>query len=108
MAPGIGQEIMINVLKNKKTAWLAGLEKVRQTIEARKMALVEMLPAEFDYLKNCRGMFGLMPFTEAQIERLKAEFAIFMPSNGRINFGGIEVADIDYLVESMNTVTNEK
>jgi len=108
MAPGIGQEIMINVLKNKKTAWLAGLETVRQTIEARKMALVEMLPAEFDYLKNCRGMFGLMPFTEAQIERLKAEFAIFMPSNGRINFGGIEVADIDYLVESMNTVTNEK
>ncbi len=103
MAPGLGQEIMANILANQKLNWLDEVEKARISLESRKNLLLSSLPENFKYLTECRGMFGFLPLTEAQILQLRSDFAIYMPTSGRVNFGGIKIQDIDYLASSIKT-----
>lgn len=101
MAPGIGQEIMIHVLGPYRGEWEKELEEMRMSIENRKLELLGKLPEEFSYLKEARGMFGLLKLSKEQILRLKDEFAIYLLENGRVNFSGIKVADIDYIAKGI-------
>lgn len=104
MAPGIGQEMMINVLKNHRAQWEKELEEMRMSIESRKLKLIEGLPERFESLKEARGMFGLLKLSKEQILRLKEEYAVYLLENGRVNFSGIKVADIDYIAKSIGGI----
>ncbi len=101
MAPGIGQEMMINVLANHRVQWEKELEEMRMSIESRKLELIKGLPQSFESLKETRGMFGLLKLSKEQILRLKNESAIYVLENGRMNFSGIKVADIDYIARGI-------
>jgi len=100
MSPGIGQEIMINIFKNHKENWLNELEEARKNINNRRKTLLEKLGPKFDYLQESKGMFGLLQFSVEKIRKIKEEFSIYLPENGRINFAGIKPKDIDYIAES--------
>lgn len=102
--PGLGQEIMINILKNYRSEWEAELEKVRADIDARRDDLVGRLPDQFAKLRETRGMFGLLPFSYEQVLKLREEFAIYVLNNGRINFAGIKDADKEYIAKGIRAV----
>lgn len=104
MAPGAGQEVMIEVLGNNRAQWLKELEEVRISIDKRKSMLVERLPETFRELLDTRGMFGFLKLTSDQIERLREDYAIYILPNTRVNFGGIKIVDIEYLADSINAV----
>lgn len=99
MAPGLGQEVMLNILTNYKSDWQKEVDAIRETLEARKQLLVNNLPSKFSYLLEAKGMFGLLPFTETEIQEIRQNHAVFFPLNGRINFAGINTSNSAYLVE---------
>ncbi len=104
MSPGLGQEIIVNILKNNKEEWLQEVEEVREDIEHRKNSLLAQLPKEFSYLKNCRGMFGVLQLSPEKIQKLKEEFHIYISGNGRINFAGIRPKKVPYIADSISSL----
>jgi aspartate/tyrosine/aromatic aminotransferase len=104
MAPGLGQEVMLNVLTNHLQEWQQEIDQIRQTLETRKQLLIKNLSLDFAYLGSSSGMFGLLPFSTEQLETLKTEHSIYLPKNGRINFAGVNPTNLDYLIEKFSQV----
>lgn len=103
-SPGIGQEMVVDLLKNQKEERLSELESMRLSCENAKMLLVWKLPSEFSYLMNCAGLFWLLALSKEQIDNLKKEFGIYMLSNGRINFTGITKENVAYVVKAICSI----
>lgn len=104
MAPGFGQEVMLNVLNNGQEAWLHELESARQDVESRKAALLDLLPESFQFLRKTQGMFGLLPLDAGQIQALQKEHALYIPAHGRINWAGLQVDKITSVAERIREV----
>jgi aspartate aminotransferase len=104
MAPGLGQELMLNVLTNYKSEWENQVSEVRQALEFRKSILVEGLSSKFDHLKMAKGMFGILPFTPEQIDQIKSVHSVYFPSNGRINFAGVNPTNAKTLISIFNSI----
>lgn len=104
MAPGFGQEIMSTIFVHHKQSWLEELEAVRQQIDERRNALIGQLPEAFAGLAQTQGMFGLLPLSPEQIETLKNDQAVYLPGNGRINFGGLRTADLDRVAAALSSI----
>lgn len=102
--PGLGQEVMLNILTNHRAEWEADVEKMRLDIDARRKKLVEMLPEKFARVADTRGMFGLLPLALEQVKRLRSEFGIYLLDNGRINFAGVREQDMDYIARAIKSL----
>lgn len=103
MAPGLGQELMLNVLTNYKSEWENQVSQVRQALEFRKSILVEGLSSKFNHLKMAKGMFGILPFTAEQIQQIQSEHSVYFPSNGRVNFAGVNPTNAKTLISIFNS-----
>lgn len=104
MAPGFGQEIMIQILKNHRKQWETELEAARKNLETRKKELVKNLPPEHKHLKKCQGLFGLLHISKQQLEKLRSDHGIYITDGNRINFGGLRQKDIPYIAKSLNNL----
>jgi len=104
MAPGLGQEVMTLVLRDHQKRWSQEVDDVRRDMDERKAMLLKELPDEFQSLKECRGMFGLLPLTSEQVQRLKNEYAVYVTENARINFAGILPGRVGYIASSIRQV----
>jgi aspartate aminotransferase len=104
MAPGLGQEIMINILSNKKTEWLQEVEQIRTILNERRQTFMNSLSSGFESLKSSQGMFGLLNFTPNQIQRLVDEYSIYISRNGRLNFAGLNSHNMDYVISGINKI----
>lgn len=101
MVPGIGQEIMSNVLTNYESDWITDIDQMRTSIDTRKNSLLDKLPDQFAKMRQTRGMFGFAPLSLTQIRTLKTDHAIYILENTRVNFAGIKTKDIDYIAKSI-------
>lgn len=90
--PGIGQKIIIDLLKNKKNKWLKELENMRLSLEKRKNSLD---------IKNTFGMFTLLNIDPQKIHEIRKQHSLYLPENSRINFGGIKVKEIKALKDKI-------
>ena len=80
-----------------KKMWEGELDKMRKQIgQARKAFGMEG-----------SGMFSLLPLTPEQIERLKKEYAIYLPSSGRVNFASINKQNLGRIVDAIARVTKK-
>jgi aspartate aminotransferase len=91
--------------------WEAELKEMRERINAMRLELHDRLAAkstavDFGHLKRGRGMFGFTGLTKLQVERLTAEYAIYMPNDGRINVCGLNQNNLDYIVDAIVAVTH--
>ncbi len=59
---------------------------------------------DFDFIPQQRGMFSFLGLTVEQVERLKAEYSIYMVNSSRINLAGINQANLPYLAQSIGKV----
>jgi aspartate/tyrosine/aromatic aminotransferase len=50
------------------------------------------------------GMFSYSGLSKAAVDRLREEFAIYMPTNGRLNVAGLSPKNLDYVVEAILAV----
>ena len=102
--PAFGAMVMKDIFANNFTNWLNEVAAMKASIDGRRDFLINSLDGKLDYLKNCRGMFGVLQFSPAQIAELREKYAIYLLNSGRINFAGISEQNKDYLVESLREV----
>src|SRR5690606_16229523 len=104
MAPGLGQEVMTMVLKKHFEQWKKEVDGVREDMEYRKNLLLKDLPESFQNVKECKGMFGLLPLTKEQVLRLRKEYSVYITDNARINFAGIKPKEVGYVAKAIKEV----
>lgn len=110
--PSNGAEIVKTILKTPtlKKIWLDELAQINIKIKGIRETFCAAFRQYsgnnyFDYILSQEGMFAMLPATEAQMESLRDEYAIYGLNNGRINLASIPEKDIDYLVVSILAVT---
>lgn len=92
--------------KELRNSWENELKNVRERIRSMRNALAAKWEAigegtSLDHVKRQHGLFSLTGLTKNEVLALREEFAVYMPENGRINFAGLNEANIDYTVNSM-------
>lgn len=98
--PAYGEKILVNVFENHLDEWKQQVEEMRQSVVRRRAALTAQLPS-VAYLNDTRGLFGMLRLSDEQIDTLRTEYSIYIPSKGRINLSGIRMDRIDYLVDAL-------
>lgn len=89
-----------------KAKWLAELDGMRGRIAAMRKALAEGLAArcpgrDFGYLARQKGMFSYTGLTNAQVDWLREERAVYMVKGGRVNVAGLLPETLDYACDCM-------
>ena len=53
---------------------------------------------------NRRLEVGLIGLNKTEVDRLIKEFSIYLPDDGRINLGGLNKHNIEYVIESISSI----
>jgi aspartate aminotransferase len=109
MPPSHGASIVAEILSSElKTVWVEELAEMHERISGLRKALNQALKSRgannFDFIEQQKGMFSFLGLSEAQVDRLKSEYAIYMVGSSRINIAGISSANLEYLADSIVAV----
>lgn len=109
--PICGARIVTTVLKSPELTadWHAEVKNMQGRVVEMRNALIAQLfikkPNDsFMHMHEQKGLFALCGLTEEQVERLRSERAVYMPSNGRINLAGVTTRNVEYVAESIVSV----
>jgi len=109
--PSHGAAAVRTVLEDQEleASWREELEQMRQRLFSSRVSLASALRNKthsdrFEFLVAQRGMFSLLGITSRQVQELRHRFAIFMPTEGRINVAGLRETSIDRLADALGTV----
>lgn len=58
----------------------------------------------FDHLLQQRGMFSYTGFSQAQVDRLKNEHAVYLVGTGRVCMAGVNRHNVQRIVEAFAAV----
>lgn len=89
--------------------WDNELTVMRNRISGLRSELVRQLrdttqSDRFDYIEKQFGMFSLLDLTVEQVERLRQDFAVYMPSDSRTNIAGLTTNLISPFARAIATV----
>lgn len=111
MPPLQGARIVTTVLNSEPlyNEWMQELAGMRNRIKEMRKALVTKLDAHGIHkniakIEKENGLFSYVGLTQDLAEKLRSDFAIYMPKDGRINFAGLNSKNIDYVVNAIATV----
>ncbi|WP_439625751.1 amino acid aminotransferase [Shinella sp.] len=104
MPPDHGAAIVSTILGDAALTadWMEEIETMRLRITSIRERLSAGLSRRWQVLTAVReqeGMFSLLPLEEADVLKLRAEHAIYMPTSGRINIAGLKTAEVDAVIE---------
>ncbi|CDM62267.1 hypothetical protein [Rhizobium favelukesii] len=63
--------------------------------------------SRFDFIADHRGMFSRLALTEAQVDRLRDEFGIYMVGDSRFNVAGLKEGRLDDLAGAIRPTNYE-
>ncbi|WP_224547579.1 aromatic amino acid transaminase [Mesorhizobium sp. CA16] len=111
MPPDHGAAAVRMVLEDAalRKGWETELEEMRLRMLRLRVAFAEALRRQsnsdrFDFVASHRGMFSRLGLTEAQVERLRAEHAVYMVGDSRINVAGLPENGMDDLAKAIVSV----
>jgi aromatic-amino-acid transaminase len=111
MPPDHGAAAVRIVLEDAalRADWRAELEEMRLRMLRLRVAFAEALRRQsnsdrFDFVASHRGMFSRLGLSEAQVERLRTEHAIYMVGDSRINVAGLPEDEMDALAKAIVSV----
>ncbi|RWG23259.1 MAG: aspartate/tyrosine/aromatic aminotransferase [Mesorhizobium sp.] len=111
MPPDHGAAAVRMVLEDAdlKKVWETELEEMRLRMLRLRVAFAEALRRQsnsdrFDFVASHRGMFSRLGLTEAQVERLRTEHAVYMAGDSRINVAGLPEDGMDELAKAIVSV----
>lgn len=89
--------------------WKAELEGMRLRMLKLRKAFAEVMRRQtnsdrFDFVAEHRGMFSRLGLNEAQVNRLRDEFAIYMVGDSRINVAGLKEDRLEELAKAIVAV----
>jgi aspartate aminotransferase len=112
--PRHGAEIIATILQDEelKQLWIKELEEMRGRIDAMRNSLVlglqsKAASSQFDFLLKQRGMFSYIGLNETQVEKLIADYGIYMTKKGRINVAGLNSENLDYVIDAILKAYNK-
>lgn len=96
----IAAQIFHNPLLRKK--WVEELDEMRARIVSMRHLFVEhMKGVDYSHILRGMGMFGFTGLGPLEVEKMIADYGIYMPSDGRINMCGLNSANIDYVASAI-------
>jgi aspartate/tyrosine/aromatic aminotransferase len=106
-----GARIVSTILKSQELTleWKTELNNMCERVKEMRRALVAALLVQgkgsnFAYMEKQIGLFSFSGLSLEQVDRLKREKAIYMPSNGRINIAGLNTQNLSYVVDGLLSV----
>ena len=106
--PDHGAEIVRLILTDDalRAEWQAELEAMRNRMISNRKALADAIRArsnatDFDFVATHRGMFSLLGLPVETINHLKAENAVYMLDDSRINIAGLADERIQRLADAI-------
>ncbi|GLQ35724.1 aromatic amino acid aminotransferase [Amylibacter marinus] len=109
--PDHGARLVTMVLSDPelRADWMAELEEVRLGMLSARKKLAEALRKasnsdRFDFIADHRGMFSRLGLTEAQVDRLREEHAIYMVFDSRLNIAGVTEDKIETIANAVVSV----
>ncbi|MBP2490479.1 aromatic-amino-acid transaminase [Rhizobium leguminosarum] len=89
--------------------WKSELEAMRLRMLNLRKGFAEALrrqsnTSRFDFIADHRGMFSRLGLTEAQVDRLRDEFGIYMVGDSRFNVAGLWEDRLDDLAKAVVSV----
>lgn len=106
-----GARIISTVLNSPELTleWTQELQNMRDRIVEMRIALSAALMSkaehiDFSYMRNQAGMFTICGLDQSMVHRLRSEWGLYIPINGRINIAGINTQNLDYVAEAIASV----
>ena len=106
--PDHGAEIVRVILEDAdlRAEWKAELEAMRSRMVANRQALADAIrsrsnSSDFDFVAEHRGMFSLLGLKVETVDHLKAENAVYMLDDSRINIAGLADERIQRLADAI-------
>lgn len=106
--PDHGARLVTMILNDPvlKADWMAELEEVRLGMLDLRKQLAEELQRlsgsnRFGFVAEHRGMFSRMGATEEQVLKMRADNAIYMVNDSRINIAGLNKDSVPLLAKAM-------
>lgn len=91
-----------------RNEWIQELSNMRDRIKAMRQALAAGLlvkgAKDFNFLIQQKGIFSYSGLTQDQVLRLREDYGIYMPLNGRINVAGLNIHNLNYVIEAILAV----
>jgi aspartate/tyrosine/aromatic aminotransferase len=108
MPPDHGAAVAARVLGDValRQAWEQEVASMVARMKALRALFASRLAArvpgqDFGWLIRQRGMFSLLGLTAAGIARLRDEYHVYVPPDGRMNVAGISDANVDYVADAV-------
>ncbi len=112
--PDHGAAVVAQILADEQLTarWHDELAAMRNRLLDMRSLLFDALASQapghdFSHLVRATGMFCFLGITEAQVNRLKKDFGVYMVGSSRINVAGITPGNVCYLAESIATVVGD-
>jgi aromatic-amino-acid transaminase len=113
--PVHGGEIAAAVLTDPqlRVQWEVELSAMRERIVLMRMLLHDALAAampdhDFGYLLAQRGMFSYTGLTPDQVDRLRADHAVYLLRSGRMCVAGINHHNVDHVTRAFTAVLSDR
>ncbi len=103
---------VVSIIMNDATLradWAAELEEMRLNMLDLRQGLAEALRREtnsdrFDFIAEHRGMFSRLGLSPEQVMKLRADHAVYMVGDSRINVAGLPKDGLDKLAKAIASV----
>ena len=91
--------------------WVEEVTAMRQRIAVNRQMLADGLSQrvpeqDFSFITRQKGMFSYSGLSDAQVDFLREEKAIYMVKGGRINVAGLMAESLDYVCDSIAASLN--
>jgi aromatic-amino-acid transaminase len=108
MPPGHGAAVVGLILGTPllKQAWTNELATMRERLRSVRRSLAVQDPS-LAAVAQQRGMFSLLSLSPSQIERLRAQFGVYVVDSGRVNLAGLAPGQVDRFAGALATVRRE-
>jgi aspartate/tyrosine/aromatic aminotransferase len=111
MPPDHGAAIVRRILANAalRKEWVGEVDAMRGRLKSMRSLLVDALAVsakgyDFSHINRANGLFSFLGISEAQVDRLKRDYGVYMVGSSRINVAGITGDNVAYLAESIAAV----
>lgn len=114
MPPLQGGRIVAMILQSPelREEWFRELAVMRDRIHEMRKALLVNLKAhgvtkDLSFVEKQSGIFSFIGLNTAQVNRLREEYGIYMPQNGRLNVAGLYQNNIEYATTAIASVLKQ-
>jgi aspartate/tyrosine/aromatic aminotransferase len=94
--------------KKLKLFWNKDLDHMRQRLTQVRNLFAEELSTktgkDFQFITKGKGLFSLLEIQPKQADWLRAEWGVYIPSDGRINIAGLNEHNISRVVQAFSTM----